>query len=97
MRLKSTLIASAAVVAMGVVSGAQAGTLEDVQNRGTLRCVVSTGIAGLNIGDDANSLQQSAANALRRAQQQGGNRSQAYSSWSQPAQPNQPRAEGPVA
>ena len=46
MRLKSTLIASAAVIAMGVVSGAQAGTLEDVQNRGTLRCVVSTGIAG---------------------------------------------------
>ena len=46
MRLKSTLIASAAVIAMGVVSGAQAGTLADVQNRGTLRCVVSTGIAG---------------------------------------------------
>ena len=46
MRLKSTLIASAAVIAMGVVSGAQAGTLEDVQSRGTLRCVVSTGIAG---------------------------------------------------
>ena len=45
-RLKSTLIASAAVIAMGVVSGAQAGTLEDVQSRGTLRCVVSTGIAG---------------------------------------------------
>lgn len=57
----------------------------------------STGIAGLNIGDDANSLQQSAANALRRAQQQGGNRSQAYSSWSQPAQPSQPRTEGPLA
>ena len=46
MRLKSTLIASAAVIAMGVVSGAQAGTLEAVQSRGTLRCVVSTGIAG---------------------------------------------------
>ena len=46
MRLKSTLIASAAVIAMGVVSGAQAGTREDVQSRGTLRCVVSTGIAG---------------------------------------------------
>ncbi|SNB57446.1 diguanylate cyclase (GGDEF) domain-containing protein [Marinobacter sp. es.042] len=62
-----------------------------------MNLTVSTGIAGLNIGDDANSLQQSAANALRRAQQQGGNRSQAYSSWSQPAQPSQPRAEGPVA
>ena len=62
-----------------------------------MNLTVSTGIAGLNIGDDANSLQQSAANALRRAQQQGGNRSQAYSSWSQPAQPSQPRAEGPAA
>ena len=62
-----------------------------------MNLTVSTGIAGLNIGDDANSLQQSAANALRRAQQQGGNRSQAYSSWSQPAQPSQPRAEGPLA
>jgi len=44
---------------------------------------VSTGIAGLNIGDDADSLQQSAAHALRRAQQQGGNRTQVYSAWSQ--------------
>ena len=52
MRLKSTLIASAAVIAMGVVSGAQAGTLEDVQSRGTLRCVVSTGIAGFAQPDD---------------------------------------------
>lgn len=61
-----------------------------------MNLTVSTGIAGLNIGDDANSLQQSAANALRRAQQQGGNRSQAYSSWSQPAQPSQPQAQGPA-
>lgn len=53
MRLRSTLIASAAVVAMGVVSGAQAGTLEDVQNRGTLRCVVSTGIAGFAYTDSS--------------------------------------------
>jgi len=51
MRLRSTLIASAAVLAMGVVSGAQAGTLEDVQSRGTLRCVVSTGIAGFAYTD----------------------------------------------
>lgn len=57
-----------------------------------MNLTVSTGIAGLNIGDDANSLHQSAANALRRAQQQGGNRSQAYSTWA----PNntQTRAEG---
>lgn len=47
-----------------------------------LKLTVSAGVAGLNIGDDANSLQQSAANALRRAQQQGGNRTQSYSAWS---------------
>ncbi|MDL0430674.1 GGDEF domain-containing protein [Marinobacter sp. TBZ242] len=47
-----------------------------------LNLTVSAGIAGLNIGDDADSLQQSAANALRRAQQQGGNRAQSYSTWS---------------
>lgn len=47
-----------------------------------LDLTVSAGIAGLNIGDDADSLQQSAANALRRAQQQGGNRAQSYSTWS---------------
>jgi diguanylate cyclase (GGDEF)-like protein len=48
-----------------------------------LELTVSAGIAGLNIGDDADSLQSSAANALRRAQQQGGDRSQAYSAWNQ--------------
>ncbi len=55
---------------------------------------VSTGIAGLNIGDDADSLQQSAANALRRALQQGGNRTQAYSAWKPTNPPTKPRAEG---
>lgn len=49
-----------------------------------LNLTLSAGIAGLNIGDDADSLQQSAANALRRAQQQGGNRVQSYSTWSHP-------------
>ena len=44
-----------------------------------LKLTVSAGVAGLNIGDDADSLQISAANALRRAQQQGGNRTQTYS------------------
>ena len=44
-----------------------------------LKLTVSTGVAGLNIGDDADSLQQSVANALRRAQQQGGNRTQTFS------------------
>lgn len=46
---------------------------------------ISAGVAGLNIGDDADSLQHSAANALRRAQQQGGNRVQSYSPWPGPA------------
>ncbi|SFM74748.1 GGDEF domain-containing protein [Marinobacter zhejiangensis] len=58
-----------------------------------LNLTVSAGIAGLNIGDDSDSLQQSAANALRRAQQQGGNRVQSYSTWSE-AQVTQ--ARGPV-
>jgi len=49
-----------------------------------LKLTVSTGIAGLNIGDNADTLQQSVANALRRAQQQGGNRTQAYSNWVHP-------------
>jgi len=44
-----------------------------------LKLTVSAGVAGLNIGDDADSLQISASNALRRAQQQGGNRTQTYS------------------
>lgn len=58
-----------------------------------LNLTVSAGIAGLNIGDDSDSLQQSAANALRRAQQQGGNRVQSYSTWSE-AQVTQ--ARGPA-
>ncbi|NMT64063.1 GGDEF domain-containing protein [Marinobacter orientalis] len=57
-----------------------------------LDLTVSAGIAGLNIGDDADSLQQSAANALRRAQQQGGNRAQSYSTWSHTTPPA--RTEG---
>ncbi|MGK0526169.1 MAG: diguanylate cyclase (GGDEF)-like protein [Pseudomonadales bacterium] len=59
-----------------------------------LNLTISTGIAGLNIGDDADSLLQSAANALRRAQQQGGNRTQAYSAWTPTTSSIQPRAEG---
>ncbi|MDV2077477.1 GGDEF domain-containing protein [Marinobacter xestospongiae] len=48
-----------------------------------LKLTASAGIAGLNIGDDADSLQLSVGNALRRAQQQGGNRVQSYSTWSE--------------
>ncbi|MEE1567920.1 MAG: transporter substrate-binding domain-containing protein, partial [Arenicellales bacterium] len=46
MKQKTTAILSAAVLALGVTGTAQAGTLEDVQSRGVLRCVVSTGVAG---------------------------------------------------
>ncbi len=53
MNFKPTLILSAATLALGVTSGAQAGTLEDVQARGTLNCIVSTGIAGFAFPDDA--------------------------------------------
>lgn len=47
-----------------------------------LQLTVSAGVAGLNIGDDAESLHQGAARALQRAQQQGGNRTQSFSAWS---------------
>ncbi len=53
-----------------------------------LNLTVSAGVAGLNIGDDADSLHLSAANALRHAQRQGGNRVQSYSSWSPPQATN---------
>jgi diguanylate cyclase (GGDEF)-like protein len=56
-----------------------------------LGMTVSTGVAGLNIGDDADSLQQSVANALRRAQQQGGDRTQTYSN---PRPPEAPQGKG---
>lgn len=61
-----------------------------------LDLTVSAGVAGLNIGDDVDSLQQSAANALRRAQRQGGNRVQSYSAWSdaRPASRDNPSAMG---
>jgi diguanylate cyclase (GGDEF)-like protein len=61
-----------------------------------LKLTVSAGVAGLNIGDDANSLQQSAAHALRRAQQQGGNRTQSSSAWTHPTKtPPQPETPSP--
>ncbi len=72
------------------IATAEATTLAETIRRGLkslllshhMELTVSAGIAGLNIGDDADSLQNSVANALRRAQQQGGDRAQAYSSWS---------------
>lgn len=59
-----------------------------------LDLTVSAGIAGLNIGDDADSLQGSVANALRRAQQQGGDRAQAYSAWNQTRNANPGKPAG---
>jgi len=46
MKQKATAVLSAAALLFGAAGTAQAGTLEDVQSRGVLRCVVSTGIAG---------------------------------------------------
>ena len=46
MKQKATAVLSAAALLLGAAGAAQAGTLEDVQSRGVLRCVVSTGIAG---------------------------------------------------
>ncbi len=76
------------IILPGIASGEAARRAENIRSGlGTLLTshgldlTVSAGVAGLNIGDDADSLQQSAANALRRAQQQGGDRVQSYSAW----------------
>ncbi|WP_328189410.1 GGDEF domain-containing protein [Marinobacter sp. OP 3.4] len=47
----------------------------------SLDVTVSAGVAGLNIGDDADTLQQSVASALQSAQKKGGNRVQSWSTW----------------
>lgn len=81
---------------------ADAATLAETIRRGLkslleshhLELTVSAGIAGLNIGDDADSLQSSVANALRRAQQQGGDRAQAYSAWNQTRNANTGQPSG---
>ena len=52
--MKATIHSALAVALMlAVASTARAGTLEDVQARGVLNCVVSTGIAGFAYPDDA--------------------------------------------
>ena len=52
--MKATIHNALAVALMlAVASTARAGTLEDVQARGVLNCVVSTGIAGFAYPDDA--------------------------------------------
>ena len=53
MTIRTKAAAGALVLALGVAGGAQAGTLEDVQARGTLNCVVNTGIPGFAYPDDA--------------------------------------------
>ena len=53
MNIRNSATAGALVLALGVAGGTQAGTLEDVQARGVLNCVVSTGIAGFAYPDDA--------------------------------------------
>ena len=52
MRPINHVILGALVLALGLVSGARAGTLEDVQARGVLNCVVSTGVAGFAYPDE---------------------------------------------
>ena len=51
--MKTTIRATAGVFALVLAGGAQAGTLEDVQARGVLNCVVSTGVAGFAYPDEA--------------------------------------------
>jgi general L-amino acid transport system substrate-binding protein len=53
MRSTTSVTVGALALAFGIAGSAQAGTLEDVQARGTLNCVVSTGIAGFAYPDDA--------------------------------------------
>ena len=53
MRTNTSVTVGALALALGLAGSTQAGTLEDVQARGTLNCVVSTGIAGFAYPDDA--------------------------------------------
>ena len=53
MKSVSHVILGVLVLALGLVTAARAGTLEDVQARGVLNCVVSTGVAGFAYPDEA--------------------------------------------
>ena len=53
MKSTTNVTVGALVLAFGLAGSAQAGTLEDVQARGALNCVVSVGIAGFAYPDDA--------------------------------------------
>lgn len=56
MKKLQIISAAAAVMALGVTA-ASAGTLQDVQARGELRCIVSTGLAGFAYTDSAGNYQ----------------------------------------
>ncbi|MBS3804992.1 MAG: GGDEF domain-containing protein [Oleiphilaceae bacterium] len=60
--------------------------LRDLLQSHGLHLTVSAGIAGLNIGDDANSLQRAAARTLQRAQRRGGNQVQPHGSMTDQSQ-----------
>ncbi len=51
MQLRNVLLATAAISVLGI-SAAAAGTLDDVKARGTLNCIVNTGLAGFGGPDD---------------------------------------------
>ena len=53
MKMKTTVAVGTLGLALGIAGSAQAGTLEDVQARGVLNCVVSTGIAGFAYTDES--------------------------------------------
>jgi len=53
MKKRTTAAVGALGLALGVAGSVQAATLEDVQSRGVLNCVVSTGIAGFAYTDEA--------------------------------------------
>ena len=52
MKSKITMAVGALALAFGVAGSAQAGTLEDVQARGVLNCVINTGLAGFAYPDE---------------------------------------------
>jgi len=78
------------IILPGITSPHASRQAEDLQ-RGVqqlltshqLTMTLSTGAAGLNIGDDANSLQRSVTGALRRAQQHASNNSQTFNGRNQ--------------
>ena len=53
MKLFKTLAVSAAVALASTAGVANAGTLQDVQSAGELKCVVTTGVPGFGAPDDS--------------------------------------------